>query len=446
VSGRKLSEFTGVVSSSGRRQLLNRGKVTVTRPSQIRELARQEVRASAAREGRSISTVGLKSSQTPLATPTGRKKSNLDRILKKSEKEAAKRLKQRAKEIRKDKELRKLARAAKKAEEKGKVKEKKLVKGYTWEEILGTAEPRKTSKGDTRKPLAEDTLVFRGDKVVPFGNERVMMRHQAGFKVTKDPNHEYSVNHNGERLVLNSHKGVIKFNGETVKGMPDFRPMNRQLPDAVLVRTLRDNMRYLENAEKNNITAPSIPWFERFGKVNPEYLAKEKGKPSYKTMELHHKDQWYKNVGVAERLERGEISIDEAKRLGGENLREAPWHSKGYEIAVSPKGSREYVILPGGAHNFTSPLYDANHPKTIHPKTGQAFEFGIPDKDKGSPYGETEGRQYHKNYTNQFWKEVRRQHVAQVAGEINRRVKAGDLTVDQVRAYWKESIAKQADA
>lgn len=299
-------------------------------------------------------------------------------------------------------------------------------------------EEKKKFNNNTEKRIKADPNSLQiSDNGVTLWKGTEHAKPRGGFKIKKDKSQEYSVITDDGKLVLNNIKTVAEYQGERIRGVPSVNQYLRQIDNKALVSNLHTQVGYTESWDKKGVPAPAPYWdSNRFGSVPDKY----KPDRGYGNMELHHVGQWVKHdMGQLQAdVNSGKITLDRAKELMKENLREAPWHSKGYEIAASEK--REYIILAAGTHNATAgkKLYRENHPYGYHPETGELTEFGIADKDKGSPFGVTEGRQYHNGIRNGFWSEFSRREAYVLAGEVNRRLRNGEMTQDEVKQLWAE--------
>lgn len=388
---------------------------------------------------------GGKRKLKPVLTPEEAQLASFNKKLADAQKSVNKRIKvadkdkkQLYKEASKD---RKLKNAAKRLmDNKGKSGDYEMLKEagiFNAREFLTKGLPgKKHSNAENRVPPNYDNLDFSGDKVKLWvGTEHAKAKE--GFKIRKEKQ-DYRVKVDGEELSLNNIPQVAYYKGERIRGLPSTNQYLRQVPNEKLVAELANQMKYTENWDKKSVAAPAPYWdSNRYGKV-PDKYKPDKG---YGNMELHHIGQWYKHdpTKIKADLDSGKITVDEAKKLAMENLRVNEKHSKGYEIAPTPQGQREYVILAAGTHNATDgkKLYRANHPYGLHPETLELTEFGIPDKNKGSKYGEIDGRQYHDTIRNGFWSEFSRREAYVLTNELNRRIQSGEITKEVAQEYWQ---------
>lgn len=290
-----------------------------------------------------------------------------------------------------------------------------------------------------RNPLEADSYKVEGKRLKIWDGKEYGKYKETTFRRKKE--YDYTVG--GE--TLNRNRGVMIHKGETVLGVPDNVQRHKSLDNEALLGELTAAMKFVENHDKG-IKAPAPYWDAKsWGKVSNE---DKMGKPGvYGQAQLHHINQWSKTPldSITKRLDAGEITLDEAKALTRETLRPTPNGKPPYELIAAPKGERAYVVLPGGLHDLTSPYYyDLNHPKGIHPDTGERVKFGLPDKAKsGSEYGLTDGREYHNAVRDSYWGEWHRQNAHAAAGEVNRRLRKGLLTPAEVERIMKEKTNRE---
>ncbi len=289
-----------------------------------------------------------------------------------------------------------------------------------------------------RAPIEGDSFKVAGNRVKIWDGKQYGQYKDTQFRRRKE--YDYSVG--GESL--NRNRGVMIHKGETVLGVPDNVKLHKRFNNEQLIGELATSMRYVENHDKG-VKAPAPYWHaESWGKLTDE---SKMGKPgNYGQAQLHHINQWAKTPldSIVKSYQSGEITLDEAKKLTRDNLRPTPNGKPPYEIAAAPQKERAYVVLPGGLHDLTSShYYDLSHPKGIHPDTGELFKVGLPDYQKtGSPYGLTEGREYHNGVRDSYWGEWHRQNAHTAVGEVNRRLRTGQLTTTEFERIMKDKIKR----
>lgn len=301
---------------------------------------------------------------------------------------------------------------------------------------------RKPRTPTARKVVSSDSLSTSANKVELWANKKEEYLPQKGYKVKSQKGYEYTVQYEGKVLSLNTNKNRATYDGEVVNGIPPLTPNLRKLDNKRVVAAMAQYAAYAEDKSND----PPVPkWANIHGTPGKEYLsAKGLGQ-----MQLHHQGQWSKRnfQDITDKYEKGEITLDQAKQETGKLLR--PYektNSKGetytkYEIAVAPKSDREFVLLPGGAHDFTSPLYEANHPLAIHPVTGKLEKFGIPEKGRT-----TDGnRDEYDTFRAGFWRETYKREAKLLSGELTRRLRKGQVTQEQVKELWQDARTKQQD-
>lgn len=301
--------------------------------------------------------------------------------------------------------------------------------------LIATEQRLKAGKQE-RLPVESDSFKIEGKRLKVWEGKTYGQYKDTTFRGRK----EYRYEVGGE--TLNTNRGVMIHKGETIQGVPNNVKLNRSLNNERLIGELATSMRYVENSDKG-IKAPAPYWnANTWGRLADEG---KMGKPGqYGQAQLHHINQWAKVPldSVVKKYEAGEISLEEAKAQSRALLRPTPngW----YEIAAASQRERAYVVLPGGLHDLTSPhYYDLNHPKGLHPDTGEVVKFGLPDKQKtGSEFGLTEGREYHKTVRNSYWGEWHRQNVHAAVGEVNRRLRRGELTPEELNRIMEDKILR----
>ena len=264
------------------------------------------------------------------------------------------------------------------------------------------------------------------------GTTAHLQPHHSSFQVLKDPKHSYEITHEGVNVKLNQHKTEMRFLGERVQGVPSPLQHLKKASDEQLLHALADSV---HGANKGN--APE--WTEQ-GYGKPDVADSLIAKRGMGVLQIHHVNQWVKDPS-------GNIEADFAAGHITEAQRQYRHHSQiekahdhtaldpKYQLKIAPKGERAFVILPGGIHDFTSPLYKANHPYFLHPDTGKLDRIGIPDKGDG-------GREwFDSKFRKPFWKEYNLHHAKELATEVDRRIKAGKMIVkdakDKYESYLK---------
>lgn len=423
------------------------------------------------------------SAETPTATPSKKKRTRLtpeekaskeaEKQKEKAEREAAKEVaKEAAKEAAKEVAAR-LARsqmranelaerkAAREAElaEKAQLKEedKQLFETYKakakqqiQENIAtGEADPYKLriKRDPTSRPEpAKDSVSFTEAGVEIWKGKPEYAKFDAGFKVRQNKNYEYSVDHEGQNLVLNRSRKVYEYGGETVEGIPDTHHKLRDLEPKQLFSRLAEAMRHTENS-KRGIAAPAPEWKPTIhGSIPKQFVRSKKGAGTYGEMQIHHVDQWaqkrfddvtsqLKYNTRTKQYEDGSITLEEAKsQMRSLLTRVEKTDKKGnvkseYEIAPKLQIDRRLVVLAAGTHDINSPLYFANHPRGIHPDTGKLEKFGIPEDGDS-------GREQFNAWRAGFWAQHYRREAYIYRQEINRRVKEGKIAIDEARDLW----------
>ena len=148
---------------------------------------------------------------------------------------------------------------------------------------------------------------------------------------------------------------------------------------------------------------------------------------------------------MTDRLNSGDITVEQAKDemkgllvfMNDKTKAGGSVYADMWRIDPAKLGDRELVILPAGAHNFTSTtLYPYLHPEGIHPETGKRAEFGIPVTGDS-------GREYFDGWNKRFWAEFNRREAYIMRQEVNRRLGNGSISMDEVKHHWGTATAKQ---
>lgn len=322
----------------------------------------------------------------------------------------------------------------------------------------GVKDPYEISvkRSPTSRPEPEkDSVTFTDTGLEIWQNKPHLGRFQASFKVRDNKNFEYAVQHDGQRLVLNRNHKVYEYGGETVEGIPDTHRNLKALKDQQLFDRLANSIRFTENNAKSNIVPPAPDWLHAYGTIDPKYVRSRKGVGKYGECQVHHVDQWaqqrfdeitskLKYNPKTKRYEDSEITLEEAKTRMGELLVKVEKTDDNgkitskYVIKTKPQSERRLVVLAAGTHDINSPLYEANHPKGIHPDTGKLTAFGIPENGE-------DGRTGFNAWRAGFWAQHHRRESYVFRQEINRRVRAGDISPEQAKTLWDIAHQKIVD-
>ncbi|NEP56003.1 MAG: hypothetical protein F6K31_03130 [Symploca sp. SIO2G7] len=229
--------------------------------------------------------------------------------------------------------------------------------------------PRKKRLPTLRPAGNPNHFQVTGDKIEIWrGTEHA--KFDPTYRTRRERNHEYGVNHDGQRLVLNNHKDVIVLQGETVKGVPSYYPKLREMPAQSLFDGLAKTMSYVE--DKNAPPAPD--WKPTFhGKIDKKYVRSKKKPGDYNGMQIHHVDQWAKAKfdDINGRLDRKEISLEQAKTEMRALLTPDPNNKRtGYHISLEQQRDRNLVVLPSGTEvNDEESLQENFSSDTTHAAT-----------------------------------------------------------------------------
>ena len=246
-------------------------------------------------------------------------------------------------------------------------------------------------KEPTARPkVNRSNINFSGDRVDIWQGQPELAKHTGGFKVKREKGYKYSVDVDGKEVLLNRNETMITFEGERVHGVPSIHSRLREIDNDNLVARLAESMQHVENHVDRSIKAPAIDWSETYhGKVDKNLLKLSGEEGKYGGAEIHHIDQWSKVSfkSVTDRLDNADISVEQAKDemkgllvfMNDKTKAGGSVYADMWRIDPAKLGDRDLVILPAGAHNFTSTtLYPYLHPEGIHPETGKRAEFGIP--------------------------------------------------------------------
>lgn len=328
---------------------------------------------------------------------------------------------------------------------------KKLSKVEATEEVQSyrlnsKGQPKTPQKQTLRYPATKTKVEFSDRGVDIWKGQPELGRHTGGWKVYKQPNFDYGVDHQGQHVSINKHQTWVEFERERIRGIPDERPHYRQLNDEQLLRIMATYAMYVENHVKRSIDAPAASWVaSRHGTI-PDELRRNKDDKliPYGGMDIHHHIQWAKVRfdTITKRYEAGEIDLETAKQEMGQLVEKVTTTDKNgkpkevWQIKIPDKPEdRELVLLPEGGHNIVNPtMYELLHPKGIHPETGKLDKFGVPDA------GEWGRDTWFNKWNKRFWGEYYRREVYQIRNEVNRRVKAGELTPEQAESHWEAGV------
>lgn len=289
-----------------------------------------------------------------------------------------------------------------------------------------------------RKVVNEDSFEVTAEGRVEIWRNSEDKKFHETFKFKTNRDYEYKVEHEGQEIVLNRHSNAIEMHGERVNGVPSYYPNLREMPSERLINSMAKTMSLVE--DKSN--QPEVPeWKPTYhGKIDKNLVRSQKGIPGdYGKMQIHHMHQWSRARfdEITNAVKSGAKTLDEARNQMRELLVEDPSKKGiGYSIKLEKRTDREMVIVPEGAHSFTSPLYRANHPYGIHPDTGKEVKFGIPEEgDSGRDW-------FNKTFRPDFWREYYRRYSFVAMNEVNRRIRSGDLTAEAAQELWNEARQK----
>lgn len=319
----------------------------------------------------------------------------------------------------------------------------------------GTDKPPKRKRLPTaRYVVSVDSLSLREGKVFVWDNLPESKQYKNGFKARVDKQHQYSVEYNGNELVLSRNRNEYKYLGETVQGVPSLSPRLRSDSNEKVIRDLAKVMSQVEGWDTKGEKPTAPEWKPALhGSIDDKSLVRSReGIGKYGGMQIHHVDQWLKGSldKIVKEYEAGAIDLDTAKSQTSELMNKVTIQAKkgeksDYEIDVLPSSERKFVILAGGLHDINSPLYYANHPMGIDvdSPTFKLRKYGIPKTGDGSR------EWFDSQFRPGFWAEVYRRETYVLSGEVNRRLRKGEITEDEVRELWtkaKDGLDKQRDA
>lgn len=282
-------------------------------------------------------------------------------------------------------------------------------------------------------------LTVKGGKLAIWDGKPELAKPQGGFKTKRVRSFKYAVEVDGKPVVLNRHTNTHEYLGIKVYGVPSLTPKLAELTPKQLASHLA---KYASGVEHFDVVAPK--WLPTFhGKVSKDLAPKEYGE-----MQLHHINQWSKARidAIAKDHLDGKITLDEAKARTSALLQKETRKKKNgdeYEVNVyslADKKDRAFVVLPAGLHDATHTkdkiLYHANHPSGIDVEAPgfKLRQYALPDKGEG-------GRDWYKqNFQKHFWREVYRRESYVLLGEINRRIRKGEITPDEVRELYNDGL------
>ncbi|MFB2938370.1 hypothetical protein ACE1B6_24245 [Aerosakkonemataceae cyanobacterium BLCC-F154] len=307
---------------------------------------------------------------------------------------------------------------------------------------------RKVSKRlPTLRPVAsEDSFIVSRNGLELWKNNPDLEKFDDSFKY-RERRFTYEVEYEGKKLKLNENRGIIHYQGERVYGVPKLsqdidKATNEKLFDNLIAYTS-----HVENAKNRSVSPPAPEWKPTIhgSPVDKSLVRSKRGEGNYGEMQLHHIQQFARRdfAEVVRRHELGEITLEEAKKEASKLLtRTERINGKTgeteafYEIKIKSQKDRAYVVLASGIHDINSPLYAANHPSLYHPETGKLQRFGIPKT------GSDGSRDSHNTFRSGFWEQYYRKEAIAIKDEVNRRIKAGDLTSEQAKTLLNQARSK----
>ena len=304
--------------------------------------------------------------------------------------------------------------------------------------------PKLPTAGRAHPPAKKSRIDFSGKGLEVWRDQPQYGKMQGKWKDIRD--YEYKAELGGEVTVLNKNKLSVTFEGERVYGIPSIHTHLRETTDQKLFSDMARYVSYVENSGK--VPPPALSWVKtRHGIIYSDLVGYNKKPGEYGVCELHHHEQWTRRRFTeitdkltynekTKRFEDGEISVEGARRQMKELVEPMTEGGKDYlRIKIQDQGDRSVVVLPAGAHNATSKMYEALHPLGItldgEPKR---VKYGIPDT------GEYGRETWFNGWNKRFWTEYYRREVYIMRQEIVRRMQKGDITQDQAEQYWKSGI------
>lgn len=335
--------------------------------------------------------------------------------------------------------------------------------------ILPSGKPRPITRAElaahpdrstaTRRLASSSVRGARGTrshiKVTDTGIDLKVAPHDPSFRKEPDPDFSYDVlvqpgrvrgaeSHHGQTVTLNNHETRMFYNGDVFRGVPPLHADVTNVKDQDLVDSL-----YTSIQETTKGRAPR--WEpEKHGSV-PNAVVKRNpldGSPDYMGMQIHHNDQWARDPAreIEADYAAGRITLEERYSRYLDNVRPSVDNSNGWEIAVRPRGEREFVILAGGLHQAGTPLYESVHPPMINPETGEFEHISIPKGYGGTGKPTATGREDGESRTwfdarvrSQFWKEYYKDQANILGAELKRRVEAGDITLEKAASLLTQA-------
>jgi hypothetical protein len=304
--------------------------------------------------------------------------------------------------------------------------------------------PKLPTAGRAHPPAKKSRIDISDKGLEVWRDQPQYGKMQGKWKDIKD--YEYKAELGAKVTVLNKNKLSVTFEGERVYGIPSIHTHLRETTDQKLFSDMARYVSYVENSGK--VPPPALSWVKtRHGIIYSDLVGYNKKPGEYGVCELHHHEQWTRRKFTeitdkltynekTKRFEDGEISVEEARRQMKELVEPMTEGGKDYlRIKIQDQGDRSVVVLPAGAHNATSKMYEALHPLGItldgEPKR---VKYGIPDT------GEYGRETWFNGWNKRFWTEYYRREVYIMRQEIVRRMQKGDITQDQAEQYWKSGI------
>jgi hypothetical protein len=309
----------------------------------------------------------------------------------------------------------------------------------TLAETILKAEPPKVYAKDYLA-ASRSSVSINKDKLEIWSGKPDFAKAKGGFNSRKIKDFEYAVQLNGERVVLNRNVNMHTFMGERVYGVPSLNHKLAELTTAQLSDRLA---KYMTKVELNDGSVPD--WLPSIhGKIDPKYLGNAK---EYKRMQIHHIDQWAAKPldDIVKRHQAGDITLDEAKaETRALMVSETVSNKKGnsstdWRINPAPQSDRKLVVLADVLHDVRNvDLYFASHPAGIDldSPTFKLRRYGIM---KGGDSGRD---WFDGTFRPQFWVEAYRRESYILSGEINRRIKKGEITAPDAKKLYEVGLEK----